>query len=569
MEFDDALRALRIVSNATGLAIEFGASDLCGIDLDGCRDPETGVVSDWARLIVKQFQSYSEVSPSGTGIKIFFWDKRAGEMDQPWTQMSVKEPAVCDKAPGIEAYIGGTRFFCVTGERLRGLGEMRYASEAVDWLFDMYQKRPVTPPAEPLEAPRYSKAANYSLQLSRCRKVVDVIPGAPKGQRDAGLWRVAQVCHGFSVDPHDMDQILREWNERCDPPQSDINQRIRHKIEQLASSKLEKGRFIQEEVDYEYIDEVLEKEDVPFTYVRQGEMYAGLRERLKNGHYDLQTTGLYALDDVLGGGMPMYGVVAVMGRPSHGKTSLMQHCLREIGRGGRKCLFISKEMTIEELISREISGVEDSPRSEWKHLADAIVDKLEDKQVNDNITYVDDCRDLTDIEKCIRYSVEHDGTRVIAVDYLQRIPVRGADSEYARVSASSMRLANLAKELKVLIFLAVQMNRAREAGGKVRASVMSDARGSGQIEQDMDLMIHVEWPHIDDDERPENEYQISVLKSRFIRPTLKTFLIDWDCTTQTFEPPVQLSDTTEWRPDRDYTEVVQEAEKGLQGRFDL
>src|SRR5690606_36820483 len=42
-----------------------------GIDLDGCRDPETRQLDEWAKEIVLQFGSYAEVSPSKTGVKIF------------------------------------------------------------------------------------------------------------------------------------------------------------------------------------------------------------------------------------------------------------------------------------------------------------------------------------------------------------------------------------------------------------------------------------------------------------------------------------------------------------------
>ena len=41
-----------------------------GIDLDDCRAPETGQVTQWATEIIERINSYTEVSPSGTGIRI-------------------------------------------------------------------------------------------------------------------------------------------------------------------------------------------------------------------------------------------------------------------------------------------------------------------------------------------------------------------------------------------------------------------------------------------------------------------------------------------------------------------
>src|SRR5918995_779665 len=44
--------------------------DLCGVDLDKCLDPETGEIEPWAWAIIKELDSYSEISPSGTGVHV-------------------------------------------------------------------------------------------------------------------------------------------------------------------------------------------------------------------------------------------------------------------------------------------------------------------------------------------------------------------------------------------------------------------------------------------------------------------------------------------------------------------
>ena len=41
-----------------------------GVDLDQCRDPVTGALEPWAWEIIDDLDSYTEASPSGTGIKI-------------------------------------------------------------------------------------------------------------------------------------------------------------------------------------------------------------------------------------------------------------------------------------------------------------------------------------------------------------------------------------------------------------------------------------------------------------------------------------------------------------------
>jgi len=44
---------------------------LVGIDLDGCRSPETGEITQWAEDLVEVANSYCEVTPSQTGIRIW------------------------------------------------------------------------------------------------------------------------------------------------------------------------------------------------------------------------------------------------------------------------------------------------------------------------------------------------------------------------------------------------------------------------------------------------------------------------------------------------------------------
>lgn len=45
-------------------------ADLLMIDIDHCRDAGTGVIADWAISIIEGCQSYAEISPSGTGVRI-------------------------------------------------------------------------------------------------------------------------------------------------------------------------------------------------------------------------------------------------------------------------------------------------------------------------------------------------------------------------------------------------------------------------------------------------------------------------------------------------------------------
>jgi hypothetical protein len=53
----------------TGIGIVFSDSDpYGGVDLDDCRDPNTGEIEPWGWEVIRALDSYTEVSPSGTGV---------------------------------------------------------------------------------------------------------------------------------------------------------------------------------------------------------------------------------------------------------------------------------------------------------------------------------------------------------------------------------------------------------------------------------------------------------------------------------------------------------------------
>jgi putative DNA primase/helicase len=114
--------------NGGGIGFVFDASDdLGGVDLDACL--ENGVLTPWAQKIVDEFKSYTEISPSGTGVKIFA--KGAPAKISP-NILAMEGKTISGKKPAIEAYTQG-RYFAVTGNLFPGSPEeIRNTPEA--WL---------------------------------------------------------------------------------------------------------------------------------------------------------------------------------------------------------------------------------------------------------------------------------------------------------------------------------------------------------------------------------------------------------------------------------------------------
>ncbi|EJN57421.1 phage NrS-1 polymerase family protein [Halogranum rubrum] len=90
---------------ADGIGFVFTEEDpIVGVDLDDCRDPETGDVGDDAQDIITRLNSYTEISPSGTGYHVLI-------------QGSLPEGR--NRRGKIECY-DTARFFTVTGDRVTG-----------------------------------------------------------------------------------------------------------------------------------------------------------------------------------------------------------------------------------------------------------------------------------------------------------------------------------------------------------------------------------------------------------------------------------------------------------------
>jgi AAA domain len=102
-----------------------------GIDLDACRDPDTGKIASWAQEIVTRLGTYTEVSPSGTGLHLFLQGTVIQSMN--WKLSEPEEPG--KKAPGIEIYSQG-HYLTVTGDWM--LGTSTEAAPKQDALNTLY-----------------------------------------------------------------------------------------------------------------------------------------------------------------------------------------------------------------------------------------------------------------------------------------------------------------------------------------------------------------------------------------------------------------------------------------------
>lgn len=217
-------------------------------------------------------------------------------------------------------------------------------------------------------------------------------------------------------------------------------------------------------------------------------------------------TGFDLLDERLGG-IGDESLITIVGRPSHGKTLWTQAVSQNVGVEQNKgVMFFSMEMSATELYERFVSGVSNANHSKIRtgRLDDETNARLDAgvKLVDNSKIYftADPTQSLGQIRaKARRHKNKHEDLSLIVIDYLGQIELEKADRHDIAIGKVTRGLKQLAKEIKVPIFLICQANRNVDKG--TRPS-MSDIKDSSSIEADSDVVIFINRPEVGD---PETE----------------------------------------------------------------
>ncbi len=207
-----------------GVGYVFSADDpLAGIDLDGVLDPETGEIAPEAAAIVRALGSYTELSPSGTGLHTILEGKLP-----PGRRSTQREYGK------LEMY-DQERFFTITGHRLVGTtGWVTRSQEALDHLHsETFPPATPRPPQRPREAPPTGTFIEDDELIARAMSARNGAKFAALygrgdtseygGDDSAADLALMSLLTFWTSDPDQLDRVFRrsdlcrtKWTERAD-----------------------------------------------------------------------------------------------------------------------------------------------------------------------------------------------------------------------------------------------------------------------------------------------------------------------------------------------------------------
>lgn len=250
-------------------------------------------------------------------------------------------------------------------------------------------------------------------------------------------------------------------------------------------------------------------------------------------------TGFVDLDKLLIGLRPS-NLIILAARPSVGKTAFACNLAINLSKSGCGVAFMSLEQSAQEIAERMLlagSGV-DGHRYRasdlQEHERSVLVEQA--NQIARLNVHIDDStgRTVWQIAASFRSLKRKHAVGCVIVDYLQLIePDNRRDPREQQVARMTQQLKRLAKQENIPVIALAQLNREIEKRkGKDREPRMADLRESGAIEQDADVVMFLDRPHLWGIDEPETLAKLYVKKQR--NGKTGTVELNWEDSTMTF-----------------------------------
>lgn len=205
-----------------GLGFQFSKEQgITGVDLDKCI--VDGKPTDFAQKVISQLNSYTEYSPSGTGVHI-------------WVQGNIPANLKAEGSLRIEMY-DHQRYFTVTGKHLEGTPLT--IEERQEELFALYaevsQKRKDMRQKSPLKSVKSPLIGSSAYGKAAMDEECTCLASCPEGGRNEALNRAAfvlgQLVAGGEVSRDEAENSLYDAASQCGLSDREIERTMRSGLE--------------------------------------------------------------------------------------------------------------------------------------------------------------------------------------------------------------------------------------------------------------------------------------------------------------------------------------------------
>lgn len=230
-------------------------------------------------------------------------------------------------------------------------------------------------------------------------------------------------------------------------------------------------------------------------------------------------TGFHELDKAIRG-LNKKHMAVLAARPSMGKSTLATNIAVHILRNGGSVYLATMEMSSDDVMSQmcaAFTGCSYEALQEAR-LGDPDIDAAMGafvSQVRDWRLTIDDrgTQSVSSITRGVKRHIRKHGDCLVLVDYLQLVTENG-ESEVNRIGIISRGMKKLAQDQDIPVLLLSQLNRKCEDRPDKRP-MLSDLRGSGDIEQDASEIFFLYDDSIYNPNTPANGYtELIIAKNR-------------------------------------------------------
>jgi hypothetical protein len=302
------------IKNHEKIAYVFASNcPFTGIDVDDCIVDEG--FTTFASEILELFRgkAYAEISPSGTGIKL-------------WVRAKKPQGYRC-KNGNLEVY-DNNRFFAVTGEVLTGFGDV--GEDATRELLQLLNRwlAPVVVPPTPNFPPNFSPAKTSTLiRLAEYAKAFEPVYEGGRNHKafnHAGHLRSILDEFGNSPTEQEIIDTLRMWNATNEPPLPDdellkaIESSAKNGLARAAKPPTEQPVYDYSHIDFENLnldfEEDFDDEDFCLSCIPESGLLRGV--------FDFYSEVCYRKSNMMGLAVSLSLCQTILGRRVRSHTDL-------------------------------------------------------------------------------------------------------------------------------------------------------------------------------------------------------------------------------------------------------